>query len=150
MDDGSQEVAVVGGVSLGQPLGSRNKLLLELSPDRLRDIKARSSTALLSLELKGSAHGVEDGIFDIGSRVDQVEVLATSLADDARIGSVAALSNTLADSTEELAEYGSAASVVKSSKFLVSQNSLGNLLGVTRNELNNILGETGLEKNLVN
>lgn len=149
VDDGTAEVGVVPRLSDRNLLDLGHELLLELGPDGLGDVEAGGGAALLALELKGAADGVLDGIVQVGRWVDQVEVLAASLANDSGVGSVAALGNTLANGTIKLAEDGRASGVVKSSELLVSEDGPGDLFGVTRDELNDVLGQTGLEQDLV-
>ncbi len=75
----------VHNLAYGQLLSLGHQLLLELWPGRLGRIDARSGTALLALKLKGAADSVHDGIVYIGRRMNDVEVLATRLTDDARV-----------------------------------------------------------------
>lgn len=81
--------------------------------------------------------------------MNQVEVLATGLANDARIRPVPTLSNSSANLTIKLAEDGSAACVVKSCKLLVREHFLCHQLRITRNELNDIRWESCFEEGLV-
>lgn len=149
VDNRSVEVVVLSGVANAQLLDLGNQLLLELSPLRLGDIKSGSSTALLTLVLESTSDGLLDGVVDVGGRVDQVEVLTTGLANNSGVATVSTLADTLADGGIELSEHGGAASVVEGSEFLVLENNLGNLNGVTRDKLNDILRETSLEEDLV-
>lgn len=149
MDDGTHEVAVVPRLTL-RNLGNLSlELLLKLGPERLGDIESRGGTALLTLVLKGTSDGLDDGVVNLSRGVDQVEVLATSLTDDSGVGSESALSDTIADGTIQLTENSSATSVVQGSEFLVCEDSLGHLHRVTGNKLDDILGKTGLDQDLV-
>lgn len=62
-----------------------NKSRLYLTPKALREVSSACSTAFLTLILESSAHSIDHDILDIGAIVDEVIVLAASLANDARI-----------------------------------------------------------------
>ncbi|KAI6770572.1 hypothetical protein HG530_005201 [Fusarium avenaceum] len=149
VDDGTHEVGVVSRVTDLDSLNLSDKLLLELGPHGLGDVDSRSGTALLTLELEGTTDSLLDSVVNLGRGIDQVEVLSTSLTNDAGVASVSALSNTLADGAVELTEDGGASSVVESSKLLVLEDDLGDVDGVTGDKLDNILGETSLNQDLV-
>lgn len=149
VDDGTAKVGMVPGFADADLANLCGELLLEFGPEGLGDVETRCGTALLALELKSTPNGVLDGIVDFSRRVNQMEVLATSLADDSRVRSVTALSNTLTNGTVQLAKHGSAASVVESSELLVGEDGLGDLLRVTGDELDDVLGQTSLEEDLV-
>jgi hypothetical protein len=149
MDDGTHEVEVLGGVANLDGLNLGDELLLELGPYGLGDVESGSSTALLALELKSTTDSLLDSVINLGGGVDQVEVLAASLANDTGVASVSALSDTLTDGAVELTENTGAASVVEGSKLLVLKDNLGDVDGVTRDELDNVLGETSLNQDLV-
>lgn len=149
VDDGTHEVEVLGGVTNLDSLNLSDELLLELRPHGLGDVESGSSTTLLALELESTTDGLLDSVINLSGRVDQVEVLATSLTNDTRVTSVSALSDTLTDGAVELTENASAASVVEGSKLLVLKDNLGDVDGVTRDELDNVLGETSLNQDLV-
>jgi hypothetical protein len=149
VDDGTHEVEVLGGVANLDGLNLSDELLLELGPHGLRDVESGGGTTLLALELESTTDGLLDSIVNLSGRVNQVEVLATSLTNDTGVTSVSALSDTLADSAVELTENAGAASVVEGSKLLVLEDNLGDVDRVTRDELDNVLGETGLNQDLV-
>lgn len=149
VDHGAHEVGVLPGDALLDGLGVVDELLLELGPDRLGHVQARGGTALLALVLKGAADGLDGGVVEVGRLVDQVEVLATGLTNNAGVGLVAALSNTLANGSVQLAEDLSATGVVEGSEVFVGEDGLGDLDGVTGDELDDVLGQTGLEEDLV-
>ena len=150
VNDWSVEVIMLNRVTNGQRLDLGGHLLLEFSPLRLGDVESRSSTALLALVLEGTADSLLNGVVDVSGRVNQVEVLAASLADNSGVVAVSTLADAVANSLIQLSEYGSATSVVKSSKFLVLEDDLGDFDGVTGHELDHILGKTSLEQDLVN
>lgn len=149
VDHGAHEVGVLPGNALLDGLGVVDELLLELGPDRLGHVQARGGTALLALVLESTTDGLDSGVVEVGRLVDQVEVLAASLTNDARVGLVAALSNTLTNGSVQLAEDLSATGVVEGSELLVGEDGLGDLDGVTGDELDDVLGQTGLEEDLV-
>src|SRR5450756_129671 len=81
--------------------------------------------------------------------MDEMEVLAPSLTNDSRQALVSAFRDTIGNSTIKLPEYSGAASVVKSSKFLVGENDLGDFFRVAWNKLNNVLWQTSLQQNII-
>jgi hypothetical protein len=82
--------------------------------------------------------------------VDEVEVLATGFADDARVAAVFALGDTLSDLSVQGTEHGGASGEVEGSKFAVVEYGIGNFFGIARHKLDDIFGQTGLQKDLVN
>lgn len=149
VDDGADEVGVVLGVANLQLLGLGDQTSLDAAPQRGREVCARGGRALLALVLEGTADGVDDGVFDVGRGVDKMEVLATSLTDDARVALVAALSDTVGNLAVQTAEDGGGTSEVESSELTVGKDNLGHLSSITGKELNDTLGKASLEKDLV-
>jgi len=149
VNNGTHEVGVLSRVADLDGLNLSNQLLLELGPHGLGDIATRGGTTLLALELESTTDGLLDSVVNLSSRVDQVEVFATSLTNDTGVAAVSALSNTLTDGAVELTEDAGAASVVEGSELPVLENNLGDVDGVTRDELDNVLGETSLDQDLV-
>lgn len=150
VDNWAAEVGEIRRLANLDLLHLRNDLVDKVVGNGGSNVGAGSGTALLTLELKGTTDGLNCGVTHIGGLVDQVEVLATSLADNARIAPVLALRHTLGDFAIEHTEDISATSEVKTSEFLVVEDGAGDLLSLTGHELNNVLGEASLEKDLVN
>lgn len=149
VDHGAHEVGVVPGDALSELLSLGHQSLLEFGPDRLGNVDARRGAALLALVLKGTADSLDSSVLDISRWVNQVEILAASLAHDPGVRPVSALGNALANGAIELSEHGGAAGVVQSCKLLVLQDRLGNLDGVAGHELDHVLGQARLEKDVV-
>lgn len=150
MDDRTAEVGKIGWLTDLELLGLGGNLLQELIGDGSGDVCAGSSTALLSLEFEGSTDGLDDRVADIGRLVNEVEVLSAGFTNNARVAAVLALSNAVGDLAIEATEHAGATSEVKSSELGVVEDSVGNLLRVTRDELDDILRETSLQEDLVN
>lgn len=85
MDNGAAKVGVVPRLTDTNLFGLCGELLFKLGPNGLGNIYTRSSTALLTLELKGTTNSVLDGVVDVGRGMNQVEVLATSLTYDSGV-----------------------------------------------------------------
>lgn len=149
VDDGADKVAVGCGVADGQLLRLLDQASLEFGPDGRRHVEARGGAALLALVLERAADGVEDGVFNVGRRMDQVEVLAARLADDARVGFVSALGDAGADLPVQLAEDGRAAGVVERGEVFVGEDLARDELGVAGHELDDVLRQAGLDQDVV-
>lgn len=149
VDDRTAEVGEVRGLADLDVLGLGNNVLDELVGDGRGHVGTGGGTALLALELEGSADSLDSRVADIGGLVDQVEVLTTGLTNNAGVAAVLALGDAVGDLAVEAAEHSSATGEVKGSKVGVVENGVGDLRGVTGDELDDVLGQTGLEEDLV-
>lgn len=150
VDNGTHEsLEVLVGATLGNVLHLLSHEGEELLGARLGDVGAGCSRALLALVLEGTANGVVDNVVDVGRGVDEVEVLARGLADNAGEIAVSLLSNTLADLAVDGAEDIGGSDEVETGEFAVLEDSLGDLGGVTGDELDDIFGKTGFLEDLV-
>ena len=149
VDDGAAEVGELSGFTDVDLLHFSDNLLGEVLGDGRGNVCARSGTALLALELESTTNGLDRGVADIRGLVNQVEVLATGLANNARVATVLAIRHTLGDLAVQHTEDISASSEVKSSELAAVEDGASDLLSITRNKLDNILGQTGLEQDLV-
>ena len=84
--------------------------IADLVPERLRHVDAARRRALLPLVLEPAARDRDRDLLRIGRRVDDDEVLAAGLADEARIRAVAA--DVLADLLPHAVEHRGAAGEV--------------------------------------
>ncbi|KAL2288242.1 hypothetical protein FJTKL_04315 [Diaporthe vaccinii] len=149
VDDWADEVLGLPRHANLQLLRLLDQLLLELGPHALGHVDARGRAAFLALELECTAHCLDGSVVNVRRGVDDVEVLAASLAHNARVAHVASLGNALANLAVQLAEHGSAARVVESGELLVAQHDLGDLLRLTWDELDHVLGQACLDEDLV-
>lgn len=149
VDDGAAEVGEIGGVTDLQSRGLSDENFLESGPKGLGDVDAGGSAALLALVFESTTHGLLGSVLDVGRGVNQVEVLATSLTNDARVALVGAIGNSRGNLTIQAAEDLSATGEVEGSEFSVAKNDLGDFLGVAGHELNDVRGQASLEQNLV-
>lgn len=81
--------------------------------------------------------------------MDEVGVLAISLADDAGVAAVVSVCDAVEDLAIEAVNYIGTPGEVKGIELAVDEDSAGNLFGINGHELDNVLGETGLNKDLV-
>lgn len=121
----------------------------ELLRARLGHVHARGGGALLALVLEGAADGVVDGGRDVGAAVEQVEVLAAGLADDAGELAVGLLADALADAGVDGAEDVGRADEVEAGEVLVREHDVGDLVGVAGDELDDVRRQARLEQDLV-
>lgn len=150
MDHGTDEVikSLVWSANL-EGFGFGLNACEELFRQGLRDICSGSSRTFLTLVLECAANGLNDGVTEIRGRVNDVEVLPASLADDSRVPSKPSLDDTLRDFAVQLTEDSGRASVVKACEFLVCQNDFGNFLRVAWDELDDVGWETGFEEDFM-
>ena len=113
MNDGSDEVSKILGVPDLEFLRFRNKARSELFGERGGNVSSRTGTAFLTLIFKSATYGVDDRIVNIGGVVHNVEIFASSLANDTWVAAVFAFSNAIRYLAIQTAEDCSAASVVK-------------------------------------
>lgn len=123
--DGSEEVA---------PVLARSDLdLLDLGlhdvspsglPQALGHVHPAEGGALLSRVLEPGPDRLEDGLLDVCALVDEVEVLASRLSDDARVGSVEV--DVVGDLLPESLEDGGRSGEVESGELLVVDALLDN------------------------
>ncbi len=146
VDDGADEVGEVVGQANGQLPRFLDQAGFELRPERGGDVGAGGGGAFLALVLEGAADGVDDGVFDVGAAVDEVEVLAAGFADDARVALVGGVLDAGGDLGEERAEDGGAAGVVQGGELGVGEDDVGDLFGVAGDELDDVGGETGFDE----
>lgn len=149
VDNGTAEVRELRRRADLQVLSLSSDLFHELIGDRGSHVRARCSTALLALEFERTTNGLDGGIAHVGRLVNKVEVLATSLSDNAGVAAVLASSNSGRDLAIQVAEDVGATGEVESSEVGVVKNSFGHLFSFTRNKLDNVLGQTCLEQDLV-
>lgn len=149
VDDGADEVGEVGGFADLEGGGFGDELLLEFGPDGFGDVEAGAGAALLALVFEGAADGLDGGVGDVGAGVDEMEVLAAGLADDARVALILALGDAIGDLAVQRAEDGGTAGVVQSRELAVRQHGLGDFHGITRHPLDDVRGETSLNEDLV-
>lgn len=117
INDGSNKgVKVAGAADLGFLLKALDERL-ELRPEVGRDVDARGGTALLALVLKGTTDSVVEDVLDISRLVHKVEVLATSLTDDARVSAIGV--DVLGDLLPEVVEDACAAREVQTRQITV-------------------------------
>jgi len=149
VDDGADEVVeLFGGADL--QLGDFGlEHGLGLLPEGLGVVGAGGGGALLALEFEGTADCVDDGVVDVGRLVDQVEVLATGLTDDAWVALELALGDAVGDLAVQRAEDSSGTGVVESRELRVGHDSLGDLNGIARHELDDVRGKASLKEDLV-
>lgn len=149
VDDGAAEVGEVGRLTNLELVGLGRDVFEELLGDRVGHVRAGGGTALLALEFKGTADGLDDGVTDICRLVDEMEVLSTGLTNDARVAAVLAIGDAVGDLSIEAAEDPGATGEVKSSEIGVVEHGVGDFFGLAGNELDDILGEAGLKEDLV-
>lgn len=65
VDDGTAEVGMVPWLADANLVDFSSQLLLELGPNRLGDVDARSGTALLALELESTTDGMLSGVVQV-------------------------------------------------------------------------------------
>lgn len=118
-------------------------------PERGRDIGAGGGAAFLALVFKGTADGVDDGVVDVGARVNQVEILAAGFANNARVAFVSSLCDARCYFTVEATEDGGAARVVERGEFAVGKDDVGNFDSVTGDELDDVGGKTSFHEDFV-
>lgn len=147
-NDGADEMLeLVHGAHANAP-GSANQLLLQATlPERLGDIQAGKSTALLALVFKGSTDALRHHHIGVGRLVDHVEVLATSLTNNAGVAAV--LVEVRRDLLPQRTEDVGRAREVQASELAVIDRSADDRLGVTRDELDDTSRHTGLAQDLV-
>lgn len=150
VDDGAAEVGEVGGLADLELLCFGHNLLEELIGDGGCDVRAGGGAALLSLELKRSADGLHGSVADVRRLVDEVEVLATSFADDARVAAVFALGDPLSDFSVQGTEHGGASGEMQGSEFAVVEYGVGDFFGIAGDELYDVLGQSCFQEDLVN
>jgi hypothetical protein len=145
-------VLEVGDGTNGDLSDLRLKLSLELLPHRLGNVETGEGRALLSLVLKGTTDGTDDGSADVGGRVDELEVLATSLTDDTGVGEV--LVDVVADLLPEVLEDVGRTGEVETSEHAVGEDLVdegdGGVAVGAGEELDDVLGETSLVEDLEN
>lgn len=149
VDDRAAEVGEVRGVANLQGRGLGDKNFLDDRPEGLGSVETGGSAALLALVLEGTPYRLLGSIFDVGGRMDKVEVLATGLANNARVALVGAIGNTGGDLAIQATENLGTSSEVKSGKFPVTKNYLGDFLSITWHELDDAGRQTGLKQDLV-
>lgn len=148
-NDGSHEVLELLDWALADRVDRLDELVLEsVIPQRSGNVHSREGRALLSLVLEGSADRLEDGLLEVGRRVDEVEVLSTSLTDDSGVAGVVV--NVVDDLLPQGSEDEGATSEVESSELSVLNAGLDNLDGRSRDELDDTGRDTGLGQDLVN
>ena len=100
--------------------------------------------------LESATDRTDDGSTEVGRRVNELEVLATGLADNARVAQVPV--NVVADLLPERAEDVGRAGKVETGEHAVREDLVderdGRVAVRARKELNDVLRETGLEEDV--
>jgi hypothetical protein len=119
-------------------------------PQRSGNVQTRERRALLSLVLERASDRLNRGRANVGARVDELPVLASRLADHARVAEV--LVHVQRDALPQTLEDVRAAGEVQAREVTVRDDALdeGDGLGAvgTREELDDVPGETSLEEDL--
>ena len=93
---------------------------MDFGPQVVWEVDTAGCTAFLSLELEGAADDAGDHFVHIGGAVRDDEVLATGLADNARVGLV--LGNVLANGLPQVAEHAGGPGEVQSGEIGVGED----------------------------
>ena len=145
VDDGADEVLECVGRSNFQGLGRFDELRREVVVQGGGNVDPRRGAAFLAGVLEGAAGGLYDCVAEVGARVDEVEVLATCLADDSGVASIRAFGDAIANLTVQRTKDGGAAGIVETSELGVGEDDRGDGLSVARHELDDVTGKASFK-----